>query len=83
MDAGLVAEFSIRGGRLRSIMGLRTALVALALGISASPALAINGTTWVGDDSLKRSVLNLRGRSHALVVVQRKGARYHVTIPLL
>jgi serine protease Do len=45
--------------------------------------LAINGTTLAGDDSLKRSVLSLRGRSHALVVVQREGARYHVTIPLL
>ncbi len=45
--------------------------------------LAINGTTLAGDDSLRRSVLSLRGRSHALVVVQREGARYHVTIPLL
>jgi serine protease Do len=45
--------------------------------------LAINGTTLASDDSLRRSVLGLRGRSHALVVVQREGARYHVTIPLL
>ena len=45
--------------------------------------LAINGTILAGDDSLRRSVLSLRGRSHALVVVQREGARYHVTIPLL
>lgn len=45
--------------------------------------LSINGTTLAGDDSLRRSVLSLRGRSHALVVVQREGARYHVTIPLL
>ena len=45
--------------------------------------LAINGTTLASDDSLRRSVLSLRGRSHALVVVQREGARYHVTIPLL
>jgi len=44
--------------------------------------LAINGTTLAGDDSLRRSVLSLRGRSHALVVVQREGARYHLTIPL-
>ena len=44
--------------------------------------LAINGTTLADDDSLRRSVLSLRGRSHALVVVQREGARYHVTIPL-
>ena len=44
--------------------------------------LAINGTTLANDDSLRRSVLSLRGRSHALVVVQREEARYHVTIPL-
>jgi len=45
--------------------------------------LAINGTTLTNDDSLRRSVLSLRGRSHALLVVQREGARYHVTVPLL
>jgi serine protease Do len=45
--------------------------------------LAINGTTLADDDALRRSVLGLRGRPHALVVVQREGARYHVTIPLL
>jgi serine protease Do len=45
--------------------------------------LAINGTTLADDDALRRSVLSLRGRPHALVVVQREGARYHVTIPLL
>jgi serine protease Do len=45
--------------------------------------LAINGTTLAGDDALRRSILGLRGRPHALVVVQREGARYHVTIPLL
>jgi serine protease Do len=45
--------------------------------------LAINGTTLGDDDTLRRSALSLRGRPHALVVVQREGARYHVTIPLL
>ena len=45
--------------------------------------LAINGTTLADGDALRRSVLSLRGRPHALVVVQREGARYHVTIPLL
>jgi S1-C subfamily serine protease len=54
------------------------------IGISRGDlVLAINGTTLAGDDSLRRSVLSLRGRSHALVVVQREGARYHVTVPLL
>jgi len=45
--------------------------------------LPINGTTLADEDSRRRSVLGLRGRSHALVVVQREGARYHVTIPRL
>ncbi len=44
--------------------------------------LAINGTTLADDDSLRRSALSLRGRSHATLVVAREGARYHVTIPL-
>ncbi len=40
MGTGLEREFSNRGGRLRLLMGIRVALVSLALGISAAPALA-------------------------------------------
>ena len=64
---------SIRGGSGSAEIGI----------VRGDLVLAINGTILAGDDSLRRSVLSLRGRSHALVVVQREGARYHVTIPLL
>jgi serine protease Do len=45
--------------------------------------LGINGTTLADADALRRSILNLRGLAHALIVVQRGGGRYHVTIPLV
>ena len=44
--------------------------------------LGINGKPLDGQEALRRSVLDLRGRSRALVVVQRGRGRYHVTIPL-
>ena len=44
--------------------------------------LGINGKPLGGPEALRRSVLDLRGRSRALVVVQRGRGRYHVTIPL-
>jgi serine protease Do len=50
---------------------------------SGDIVLGINGRTLEGDDALRRSILDLRGRSHALVVVQRGAGRYHVTIPLV
>ena len=40
MGTGLEREFLNRGGRLRLLMGIRVALVSLALGISAVPSLA-------------------------------------------
>ena len=45
--------------------------------------LGINGRRLADRASLRRSALDLRGRSRALVVVQRGGGRYHVTIPLV
>jgi serine protease Do len=70
-----------RGYRVGSVReGSGSARIGIARG---DLVLAINGTTLADDDSLRRSVLSLRGRSHALVVVQREGARYHLTIPLL
>jgi S1-C subfamily serine protease len=44
--------------------------------------LGINGKPLGGDEALRGSVLDLRGRSRALVVVQRGRGRYHATIPL-
>ncbi|MGE4605352.1 MAG: trypsin-like peptidase domain-containing protein [Myxococcota bacterium] len=45
--------------------------------------LGINGDSLKDSDALRRSILNLRGLSHALIVVQRGSSRYHVTIPLV
>jgi len=44
--------------------------------------LGINGRGLANQDAWRRAVLDLRGRSHALVVVQRGRGRYHVTVPL-
>jgi serine protease Do len=44
--------------------------------------LGINGRPLADADAFRRCVLDLQGRSRALVVVQRAGGRYHVTVPL-
>ena len=44
--------------------------------------LGINGRPLQGAEDLRRSALDLSGRSRAVVVVQRGAGRYHVTIPL-
>ncbi|MBW2235996.1 MAG: trypsin-like peptidase domain-containing protein [Deltaproteobacteria bacterium] len=44
--------------------------------------LRINGLPLVDRDALERSVLDLRGRERAILVVGRGRGRYHVTIPL-
>ncbi len=48
----------------------------------AAGAIGINGRPLANDEVLRRSILDLRGRSRALVVVQRGAGRYHVAIPL-
>jgi len=45
--------------------------------------LAINGRSLVHEESVRRAILELRGHSRALVMVQRGPGRYNVTIPLL
>lgn len=45
--------------------------------------LGINGVALRSDEDLRRAISRLRGRSRALVVVQRGPGRYHLTIPLL
>ena len=79
---GMELQPSPRGGyRVRSVRG---GSGAAQIGIqSGDLVLGINGRTLEDDDALRRSVLDLRGRSHALVVVQRGAGRYHVTIPLV
>jgi serine protease Do len=44
--------------------------------------LGINGRGLTSASVWRRVALELRGRSHALVVVQRGRGRYHVTVPL-
>jgi len=56
---------------------------AARIGIEAGDrVLGINGRGLANQDAWRRAVLDLRGRSHALVVVQRGRGRYHVTVPL-
>ena len=44
--------------------------------------LAVNGKALTSAEDLRRAILDLRGRTRAMVVVQRGRGRYHVTIPL-
>ena len=44
--------------------------------------LAVNGKALASPGDLRRAVLDLRGRTRAMVVVQRGRGRYHVSIPL-
>jgi len=70
-----------RGGYV--VQSVRDGSGAERIGLQAGDLIvAINGRALRDDESLKSSVLDLRGRSRALVVVQRSRGRYHVTIPL-
>ncbi len=76
-------ELTAQEGGGYAVQSIRAGSGSARIGIAPGDLLlAINGTTLTSDDALRRSILNLRGRSHALVVVQREGARYHVTVPL-
>ena len=44
--------------------------------------LGINGVALNSKEDLRRAVARLRGRTRALVVVQRGPGRYHLTLPL-
>jgi serine protease Do len=78
---GFVLEVIPQGGfRVTSV---RRGSGAHQIGIERGDlVLGINGKPLDGKEALRRSVLDLRGRSRALVVVQRGRGRYHVTIPL-
>jgi len=64
---------SIRDGSGAHRIGIRT----------GDLILAINGRSLEDGEALRRSVLDLRGHSRALVVVQRGAGRYNVTVPLI
>ena len=77
-------ELEPRRGGGYTVVSVREGSGSARIGISRGDlVLAINGTTLADVAALRRSILSLRGRQHALVVVQREGARYHVTIPML
>ncbi|NQZ99806.1 MAG: trypsin-like peptidase domain-containing protein [Myxococcales bacterium] len=66
------------------IAGLRPGSSAANIGMRPGDyVLAINGRALEDEDALRRSILGLRGRDRALLVVQRGNGRYHVTLPVL
>jgi serine protease Do len=79
---GVELEAQKRGGY--RVTSVRAGSGAARIGIQAGDlVLGINGRALQGDADLRRCALDLRGRSRALVVVQRGGGRYHVTVPLV
>ena len=78
---GFVLE-ATPGGTFR-VARVRSGSGAHQIGIERGDLiLGINGKALDGAETFRRSVLDLRGRTRALVVVQRGRGRYHVTIPL-
>jgi serine protease Do len=69
---GGFAIASIAGGGSAERIGLQT----------GDRVLRINGQPLNDPEALRRSVLDLRGRARAILVVARGFGRYHVTIPL-
>ena len=79
---GVELEPHERGGY--RVVSVRTGSGAERIGIQKGDlVLGINGKALADEAALRRSALELRGRSRALVVVQRGGGRYHVTVPLV
>ena len=79
---GLELEANEGGGF--TVRSVRAGSGAARIGLQAGDLLlAVNGLPLQDAKALRRSALDLRGRSRALVVVQRGSGRYHVTIPLV
>jgi serine protease Do len=89
---GIVEELALRlmGLRLEAnpsggfvVQSVRTDSGAARIGLQPGDLLvAVNGRPLRDEESLRASVLGLRGRGQALVVVRRGRGRYHVTLPL-
>jgi serine protease Do len=78
---GLRLEAAPGGGF--QVMEVRPGSGAERIGLAPGDrVLGINGRALEDAEALRRSVLALRGRERALVVVQRGRGRYHVAIPL-
>jgi S1-C subfamily serine protease len=70
------------GGGFR-VKSVRARSAAEKIGFQADDlVLGINGRPLDNAEALRRAVLDLQGRASALVVVQRGGGRYSVTVPL-
>lgn len=77
-------ELVAREGGGYRVQAVRSGSGAARIGIQPGDLLlGINGHALEGQDALRRSALELRGRHQAQVVVQRGPGRYHVTIPLV
>jgi serine protease Do len=78
---GMILEPNARGGF--RVLGVRPDSHAAQIGIRRSDLLLrVNARPLNGEDDLRRALLGLRGRSRALLVVQRGGGRYHVALRL-
>jgi serine protease Do len=92
LPAGLVDELAERlmGLRLKAnprggfvVQSVRENSGAAQTGLQAGDLLlSVNGRALRDDEALRASVLGLRGRNRALVVVGRGRGRYHVNLPL-
>ncbi len=77
-------DLALREGGGFEVRNVRQGGGAARIGLQAGDILiGINGRALDGTEALRRAMLDLRGRSRALVVVQRGNGRYHVTIPLV
>jgi serine protease Do len=80
---GLDLELSTRNQAF-TIVGVDRGSAAETMGLRPGDfVLGINGVALTSNEDLRRAVSRLRGRSRALVVVQRGPGRYHLTIPLM
>jgi len=69
--------------RAFELTDVESASAAESLGLQAGDFLiGINGVALSSHEDLRRAVARLRGRSRALVVVQRGPGRYHLTLQL-
>jgi len=78
---GLRLEANPRGGFV--VQSVRKDSGAAQAGLQPGDVLlSVNGRALRDEEALRTSVLGLRGRNRALVVVRRGRGRYHLNLPL-